>query len=55
MGFGMAKAGADAQALAEALDDHDDIESGLAAYDRIVSRWPSASCCTGASSAPSSA
>lgn len=35
MGFGMAKAGADAQALAEALDSHDDIDDGLAAYNRI--------------------
>ncbi len=35
MGFGMAKAGADAQALAEALDSHDAIDTGLAAYNRI--------------------
>lgn len=35
MGFGMAKAGGDAQALAEALGSHDDIDDGLAAYDRI--------------------
>jgi 2-polyprenyl-6-methoxyphenol hydroxylase-like FAD-dependent oxidoreductase len=35
MGFGMAKAGADAQALAEALDSHDDIDEGLATYNRI--------------------
>jgi 2-polyprenyl-6-methoxyphenol hydroxylase-like FAD-dependent oxidoreductase len=35
MGFGMAKAGGDAQALAEALAGHDDIDAGLAAYDRI--------------------
>ncbi len=34
MGFGMAKAGGDAQALAEALGGHDDIDVGLAAYDR---------------------
>jgi 2-polyprenyl-6-methoxyphenol hydroxylase-like FAD-dependent oxidoreductase len=34
MGFGMAKAGGDAQALAAALDGHDDIGAGLAAYDR---------------------
>jgi 2-polyprenyl-6-methoxyphenol hydroxylase-like FAD-dependent oxidoreductase len=34
MGFGMAKAGGDAQALAEALGSHDDIDAGLAAYDR---------------------
>ncbi len=33
MGFGMAKAGGDAQALAEALAHHDDIDAGLAAYD----------------------
>jgi 2-polyprenyl-6-methoxyphenol hydroxylase-like FAD-dependent oxidoreductase len=35
MGFGMAKAGADAQALAEVLDSHDDIDSGLASYNRL--------------------
>jgi 2-polyprenyl-6-methoxyphenol hydroxylase-like FAD-dependent oxidoreductase len=35
MGFGMAKAGADAVALAEALASHDDIDAGLAAYDRM--------------------
>ena len=35
MGFGMAKAGGDAQALAEALGGHDDIDEGLAAYNRI--------------------
>jgi 2-polyprenyl-6-methoxyphenol hydroxylase-like FAD-dependent oxidoreductase len=34
MGFGMAKAGGDAQALAGALDGHDDIDAALAAYDR---------------------
>jgi 2-polyprenyl-6-methoxyphenol hydroxylase-like FAD-dependent oxidoreductase len=34
MGFGMAKAGGDAQALGEALTAHDDIDAGLAAYDR---------------------
>ena len=34
MGFGMAKAGGDAQALAAALDGHDDIDAGLAAYNR---------------------
>jgi 2-polyprenyl-6-methoxyphenol hydroxylase-like FAD-dependent oxidoreductase len=34
MGFGMAKAGGDAQALAGALGSHDDIDAGLAAYDR---------------------
>jgi 2-polyprenyl-6-methoxyphenol hydroxylase-like FAD-dependent oxidoreductase len=33
MGFGMAKAGGDAQALAEALAGHDDIDAGLAAYN----------------------
>jgi 2-polyprenyl-6-methoxyphenol hydroxylase-like FAD-dependent oxidoreductase len=33
MGFGMAKAGGDAQALGEALASHDDIDAGLAAYD----------------------
>jgi 2-polyprenyl-6-methoxyphenol hydroxylase-like FAD-dependent oxidoreductase len=35
MGFGMAKAGGDAQALAAALGSHDDIDDGLAAYNRI--------------------
>lgn len=35
MGFGMAKAGGDAQALARALGCHDDIVSGLADYNRI--------------------
>jgi len=33
MGFGMAKAGADAQALAEHLDAHDDIDAALKAYN----------------------
>src|SRR6516225_990385 len=35
MGFGMAKAGGDTQALAEALGSHDDVDAGLAAYNRI--------------------
>ena len=35
MGFGMAKAGAEAQALAEALRDHDDIDQALAVYNRV--------------------
>jgi len=35
MGFGMAKAGGDAVALAEALASHEDIDAGLAAYDRM--------------------
>ena len=35
MGFGIAKAGGDAQALAEALDAHDDIDAGLAAYNAV--------------------
>src|SRR5262249_14957134 len=35
MGFGMAKAGADAQTLFEALRDNDDIDDALAAYDGI--------------------
>jgi 2-polyprenyl-6-methoxyphenol hydroxylase-like FAD-dependent oxidoreductase len=35
MGFGMAKAGGDAQALAQALRTHDDIDSGLADYHRF--------------------
>ena len=35
MGFGMAKAGGDAQALAAALASHDDIDAGLAAYNRV--------------------
>jgi 2-polyprenyl-6-methoxyphenol hydroxylase-like FAD-dependent oxidoreductase len=33
MGFGMAKAGTDAQALAKALRDHDDIDTALKAYN----------------------
>jgi 2-polyprenyl-6-methoxyphenol hydroxylase-like FAD-dependent oxidoreductase len=33
MGFGVAKAGTDAQALANALRDHDDIDSALKAYN----------------------
>jgi 2-polyprenyl-6-methoxyphenol hydroxylase-like FAD-dependent oxidoreductase len=33
MGFGMAKAGGDAQALAGALRDHDDIDAALRAYN----------------------
>jgi 2-polyprenyl-6-methoxyphenol hydroxylase-like FAD-dependent oxidoreductase len=35
MGFGMAKAGGDAQELAQALGSHDNIDAGLAAYNRI--------------------
>jgi 2-polyprenyl-6-methoxyphenol hydroxylase-like FAD-dependent oxidoreductase len=35
IGFGMAKAGADAQALFEALRDHDDVDAALAAYNRV--------------------
>jgi 2-polyprenyl-6-methoxyphenol hydroxylase-like FAD-dependent oxidoreductase len=33
MGFGMAKAGGDAQALASSLRDHDDIDTALKAYN----------------------
>jgi 2-polyprenyl-6-methoxyphenol hydroxylase-like FAD-dependent oxidoreductase len=33
MGFGVAKAGGDAQALARALRDHDDIDTALEAYN----------------------
>ena len=33
MGFGVAKAGGDAQALARALHDHDDIDTALKAYN----------------------
>jgi 2-polyprenyl-6-methoxyphenol hydroxylase-like FAD-dependent oxidoreductase len=33
MGFGVAKAGGDAMALAAALRDHDDIDTALAAYN----------------------
>jgi 2-polyprenyl-6-methoxyphenol hydroxylase-like FAD-dependent oxidoreductase len=33
MGFGVAKAGGDAQALADALDAHDDIDAALDAYN----------------------
>jgi 2-polyprenyl-6-methoxyphenol hydroxylase-like FAD-dependent oxidoreductase len=35
MGFGVAKAGGDAQALADALATHDDIDVALAAYDTL--------------------
>jgi 2-polyprenyl-6-methoxyphenol hydroxylase-like FAD-dependent oxidoreductase len=34
MGFGVSKAGCDAQALADALRDHDNIDTALAAYNR---------------------
>src|SRR5690606_15896959 len=33
MGFGVSKAGGDAQALARALGEHDDLDSALARYD----------------------
>jgi 2-polyprenyl-6-methoxyphenol hydroxylase-like FAD-dependent oxidoreductase len=35
MGFGVAKAGGDAQALAQALDANDDIDAALAAYNAL--------------------
>jgi 2-polyprenyl-6-methoxyphenol hydroxylase-like FAD-dependent oxidoreductase len=36
MGFGVSKAGGDAQGLAQTLHDHpDDVDAGLAAYDRL--------------------
>jgi len=35
MGFGVSKAGGDAQALADALDAHDDIDAALAAYNAL--------------------
>jgi 2-polyprenyl-6-methoxyphenol hydroxylase-like FAD-dependent oxidoreductase len=35
MGFGVAKAGGDAQALAQALDAHDDIDTALARYNAV--------------------
>jgi 2-polyprenyl-6-methoxyphenol hydroxylase-like FAD-dependent oxidoreductase len=35
MGFGVAKAGCDAQALADALREHDDIDAALAEYNRV--------------------
>jgi 2-polyprenyl-6-methoxyphenol hydroxylase-like FAD-dependent oxidoreductase len=35
MGFGMAKAGGDAQALAQALGSHDGVDDGLTHYDRV--------------------
>ncbi|MEI7805753.1 MAG: FAD-dependent monooxygenase [Hyphomicrobiales bacterium] len=35
MGFGVSKAGTDAQALAAALRDHDDIDKALSEYNRI--------------------
>ena len=42
MGFSMAKAGSDAQALSEALASHDAIDDGLAAYTRM--RQPFGEC-----------
>ena len=35
MGFGVSKAGAEAQALAEALSSYDDLDRALAAYNAI--------------------
>jgi hypothetical protein len=35
VGFGVAKARGDAQALADALRDHDDIEAALGHYDAV--------------------
>jgi 2-polyprenyl-6-methoxyphenol hydroxylase-like FAD-dependent oxidoreductase len=35
MGFGVAKAGGDAQALAQALAEHDDIDLALAKYNAV--------------------
>ena len=35
MGFGVSKAGAEAQALAEALSNYDDIDQALAAYNTL--------------------
>jgi 2-polyprenyl-6-methoxyphenol hydroxylase-like FAD-dependent oxidoreductase len=35
MGFGVSKAGCDAQALADALRDHDNIDTALATYNRV--------------------
>ena len=35
MGFGVAKAGGDAQALADALEAHDDIDTALARYNAV--------------------
>jgi 2-polyprenyl-6-methoxyphenol hydroxylase-like FAD-dependent oxidoreductase len=35
IGFGVSKAGAEAQALAEALSNHDDIDRSLAAYNAV--------------------
>ncbi len=35
MGFGVSKAACDAQALADALRDHDDIDKALAEYNRV--------------------
>jgi 2-polyprenyl-6-methoxyphenol hydroxylase-like FAD-dependent oxidoreductase len=42
MGFGVAKAGGDAQALADALDAHDDIDTALAHYNAL--RQPIGEC-----------
>jgi 2-polyprenyl-6-methoxyphenol hydroxylase-like FAD-dependent oxidoreductase len=35
MGFGVAKAGGDAKALAQALAEHDDIDAALAQYNAL--------------------
>jgi 2-polyprenyl-6-methoxyphenol hydroxylase-like FAD-dependent oxidoreductase len=35
MGFGVAKAGDDARALAQALREHDDIDAALAQYNAV--------------------
>jgi len=35
MGFGVSKAGAEAQALAEALSSHDDLDRALTAYNTV--------------------
>jgi 2-polyprenyl-6-methoxyphenol hydroxylase-like FAD-dependent oxidoreductase len=35
MGFGVSKAGAEAQALAEALSNYDDIDRALSAYSAV--------------------
>ena len=35
MGFGVSKAGDDARALAQALDEHDDVDAALARYDEV--------------------
>jgi 2-polyprenyl-6-methoxyphenol hydroxylase-like FAD-dependent oxidoreductase len=55
MGFGVSKAGAEAQALAEALSNHDDIDRALAVYNAVRQPLSEPSSPSAASSVCSSA